>query len=255
MEPTLIPSRLTFADISDALRTGRTVFRKIPAASCAFAAILAGCGLVLLSAITAFGFSPMVLPFAGGFMLLGPILLTGFFELSRRHAIGQQPSLGHALGAFRRVPNGLWLVAALCTFLFLIWITDAGVLYSFTLGGKTEAVGTNWLSAFRHDTWNFHFWGSVTGSVLAYMIYTISAFSVPLIYDARATATTAIHASVRAVLGNFLVCVAWGMLLGSVIMGSILLLPLLIFTLPIMAYASYALYQRAFPDSNHLTDP
>ena len=66
------------------------------------------------------------------------------------------------------------------------------------------------------------------------MIYTISAFSVPLIYDARA----AIHASVRAVLGNFLVCVAWGFLLGSVIMGSIRLLPLRILTLPIMAYAS-----------------
>lgn len=247
MEPTPTPSRLTFTDITDALRTGRTVFRKIPAASGAYAAVFAGCGLVLLSAITALGFSPMVLPLAGGFMLVGPVLLTGFFELSRRHALGQKPTLVHAIGAIRRAPSGLWLVAALCSFLFLIWITDAGVLYSFTLGGKTETVGTNWLSALRHDAWNFHFWGSITGSVLAYMIFTISAFSVPLIYDERTTVTTAIYVSVRTVLGNFLVCIAWGILLGSVVICSILLLPLLLLTLPIMAYASYALYQRAFP--------
>lgn len=132
------------------------------------------------------------------------------FELSRRHALGQKPTLVHAIGAIRRAPSGLWLVAALCSFLFLIWITDAGVLYSFTLGGKTETVGTNWLSALRHDAWNFHFWGSITGSVLAYMIFTISAFSVPLIYDERTTLTTAIYVSVRTVLGNFLVCIAWG---------------------------------------------
>ena len=40
MEPTPTPSRLTFTDITDALRTGRTVFRKIPAASGAYAAVL-----------------------------------------------------------------------------------------------------------------------------------------------------------------------------------------------------------------------
>ena len=42
---------------------------------------------MLLSAITALGFSPMVLPFAGGFMLVGPILLTGFFELDRKSVV------------------------------------------------------------------------------------------------------------------------------------------------------------------------
>ena len=255
MEPTLSAHRLMFSDITDALRTGQIVFRAIPAASCAFAAVLAGFGMALLSAITALGFSPMALPFAGGFMLVGPILLTGFFELSRRHAMGQKPTLGHALGAFWRAPNGLWLVAALCAFLFLIWVTDAGVLYSFTLGDKIETVGTNWLSAFRHDAWPFHFWGSLTGSVLAYIIFTISAFSVPLIYDARATATEAIHASARTVMGNFIVCIAWGILLGGVVICSIILLPLLLLTLPVMAYASYALYQRAFPDSSHFTSP
>lgn len=80
MEPTLSAHRLMFSDITDALRTGQIVFRAIPAASCAFAAVLAGFGMALLSAITALGFSPMALPFAGGFMLVGPILLTGFLS-------------------------------------------------------------------------------------------------------------------------------------------------------------------------------
>ena len=31
----------------------------------------------------------------------------------------------------------------------------------------------------------FELWGALMGSVLAYMIFTISAFSVPLIYEGR----------------------------------------------------------------------
>ena len=251
MKTMLKPARLRYRDIGDALRIGQAVFRATPAASGAYSAVFTVIGLVLMSAIAALGFSPMALPFAGGFMLVGPILLTGFFELAERHATGERPGFAHALGAFRRAPGGLWLLAALCAFLFLIWVTDAGILYSFTIGGRVEPEGLTWLSALRRDDWSFYFWGSLTGSVLAFMIFAISAFSVPLIYERRATVTMAIHASVRAVIGNFFVCVAWGVLLSGVIVGSIVFLPLLLIALPVMAYASYAFYRRAFPDADH----
>ena len=55
----------------------------------AYAAVFAVLGMILLTAIGAFGLSPMALPFAGGFMLVGPIMLTGYFELARLQALGK----------------------------------------------------------------------------------------------------------------------------------------------------------------------
>lgn len=244
---TLTPARLTLADIGLALRSGRGLLRAMPRVSVAYAAVFAVLGLILLGAIGAFGLSPLALPFAGGFMLVGPILLTGYFEFARLHAAGGRPRLADAIHAFRRAPAGLWMVALLCAFLFLIWITDAGILYSFTIGSAHLGYDVAWLPQQGQDVLAFELWGALMGSVLAYMIFTISAFSVPLIYEGRAGLVQAVSASARTVLGNFLVCLAWGLVLGSVIVLSILLLPLLLFTLPLLSYASFFLYRRAFP--------
>lgn len=239
----LTPARLTFSDIGNVIRNGRSLARAMPRVSLAYAAVFTGFGLILMIAIGILGLSPLALPFAGGFMLLGPVLLTGYFEVARLHEQGKQPRLADAFGAFRRAPAGLWAVALICAFLFLIWITDAGILYSFTIGGTHLGYDL----ARLQDVMAFELWGSLMGSVLAFMIFTVSAFSVPLIYEGRAGLVQAVNASVRTVFGNFLVCLAWGLVLGSVIMLSILLLPLLLFTLPVMSYASFSFYQKAFP--------
>lgn len=247
MTTTLTPERLSLADIGIAIGQGLATLHVMPRVSVAYAAVFAIFGMVLLTAIGAFGLSPMALPFAGGFMLVGPILLTGYFELARRNERGTRPDLADAFGAFRRAPADLWMLAVLCAFLFLIWITDAGILYSFTIGGAHLPYDLSWLPHRGDDVLAFELWGSLMGSVLAYLIFTVSAFSVPLIYEGRAGLVQGVSASARTVLGNFLVCLTWGIVLGGVIVTSILLLPVLLFTLPVMSYASFALYRRVFP--------
>ncbi|MCW9059109.1 MAG: DUF2189 domain-containing protein [Gammaproteobacteria bacterium] len=194
------------------------------------------------------GISAMALPFAGGFMLLGPILLAGFFRLAEAVANGRQPSIGDALCGFRQAPAGLWAVALLCAFLFMIWITDAAILYSFMIGGLDTTDQLPWLNQLQADKASFTLWSSLTGAVLAFFVFSVSAFSVPLLHQRRATLIQAVHASVSLVLRNFLVSIAWGLLLTGTILVSILLLPLLALVLPVMAYASFALYLRVFPE-------
>ena len=53
--------------------------------------------------------------------------------------------------------------------------------------------------------------------------------------------------ALRAVFGRFGVMMCWAFLLAAVIMGSIMALPLLLVSLPVMAYASRELYYRVFP--------
>lgn len=239
--------RLSYGDIFAALRSGRVMFLDMPWVSIAYAAVFTLFGLILLGAIGIFGFSPLALPFAGGFMLLGPVLLTGYFELARQCLRGADPKLSDAFAAYRRAPAGLWLVAIICAFLFLVWITDAGVLYSFTIGGAHIDYDLVWLPELGGTVLRFEFWGSLMGSVIAYMIFTVSAFSVPLIYERRCGAVLGIQVSARTVVSNFLVCLAWGLVLSISVICSILLLPLLLLTLPVMSYASFALYRQAFP--------
>jgi len=243
----LTPNRLRLADIGAAIRSGRGQLRANPGVSLAYAAVFTLFGLILLVAIGTFGLSPMALPFAGGFMLVGPILLTGYFELARIHEQGGRPRLADAFGAFRKAPAGLWMIAVLCAFLFLIWITDAGILYSLTIGGSAFSYDMGWLRDRGGDVLTYVLWGSLMGSVMAYLIFNVSAFSVPLIYEGRAGLVQGVSASARTVLGNFVVCLVWGIVLGGVIVASILLLPVLLLTLPVMSYASFALYRRAFP--------
>jgi uncharacterized membrane protein len=93
----------------------------------------------------------------------------------------------------------------------------------------------------------FMFWGLVSGAGIAFLLFAISAFSVPLLCERRAGLVEAVVASVRLVFRNFFAAMAWALLLAAGIIGSILLLPLFLFALPLLAYASHALYVAVLP--------
>jgi uncharacterized membrane protein len=236
-------------DITEALSSGWRSFRAIPGPSVAYAGVFVLIGLALLVAVGKLGASPMALPLAGGFLLVGPALLSGFFRLSIIHANGDQPRLLDAFSAFTRVPGGVWIVSILCLFLFFIWITDAAVLYAVMIGGEHLPYQLPWLINLKGQVIAFEFWGSLMGSIIAFLILAISAFSVPLLFDGRASLVEAIQTSVRTVFANFLTSIVWGILLAGVILVSIVLLPLLLVTLPWLAYASFSLYRTVFPVS------
>jgi uncharacterized membrane protein len=93
----------------------------------------------------------------------------------------------------------------------------------------------------------FLLWGGASGLLIAFIVYAISAFAVPLLCERRRGLVGAVVASVRVVFGNFGPAMLWALLLGVVLMGSCLLLPLLPLTLPWLAYAGWALYRRVLP--------
>lgn len=241
------PRRFAKSDIAEALAVGWRTFRSAPTASIAFASLFVLIGLILLAAVGYFGLSPMALPIAGGFMLVGPALLTGFFRLAAISAENRRPRFMDALTAFWQAPPGLWVVALICAFLFQIWITDAAVLYAFMIGREHLPYDLPWLIRLERNVVYFELWGALLGSALAFIIFAISAFSVPLLHERRTNPVQAIHASVRAVFGNLPTSIAWGLVLTGTTLLSILLLPVLAVMLPVLAYASFALYRNVFP--------
>lgn len=239
--------KVPFSLISRWIGQGWRMFRQTQGASMAYAGIFALTGAVLLIGVVALDVAPMAFPLAGGFMLLGPAFLAGFFNVSARQSRRQPVRFADFFAGFRQSPAALWVISMVCMFLFLIWLTDAAIVYSLYFG--TVPV----LSSLEFFAWlgsggkllSFLLFSSLTGAVLAFMIFAVSAFAVPLIYDRRTELAKTVATSVRAVFGNFGVMLAWGCVLTVGMAGSILLfMPLFVVVFPVLAYAS----ERAYRD-------
>lgn len=231
--------------INQALLAGWATARATRRVNFAYAGIFALIGLVIIAALLTGGFTPFVLAAAGAFMLIGPAILAGFFGIARDHESGDGARFSSIGAGFGAASGAIWVLALICALLFMIFVTDAAILYSYMVGGTpvwlTELVPTT------PGVTSFLLWGAVSGFVIALLLYCVSAFSIPLLCERRAGLVDAVVTSVRVVFGNFPAAMLWAGLLAFSVMGSILLLPLLPVVLPWLAFASRALYRRILP--------
>jgi uncharacterized membrane protein len=239
------PVHFSFRDIRLALCEGWQITQQTRVASIAYASIFALLGALIIGLLLINGFTPFIIAAAGAFMLIGPVTLAGFFGIAQAHENGQPGGLTDIRAGFARASSAIWIIASLCALLFMIFMTDAATLYSFMVGRSPV-----WFSGFSFDApgiRHFMLWGLISGLAIAFMLYCISVFAVPLLCERRNNLVSAISISVRAVFGNFIPAMAWAGLLASLVMGSILLLPLFPLILPWLAHASRALYRRVLP--------
>ncbi len=232
-------------DIRTALAEGWVVANQTRKTSSAYATLFTLIGAVILGLLLANGLTPFIIAAAGAFMLIGPVILAGFFGIARAHEAGQPVGIQSIVAGFADASSATWVISLVCALLFMIFLTDAATLYSFMVG-RTPV----WISEFTSTipgVANFLIWGALSGLAIAFMLYCISVFSVPLLCERRTSLVKAVVSSVRAVFGNFVPAMAWAILLATLVIGSILLLPLLPITLPWLAHASRALYKQIFP--------
>ena len=241
----LVPTRLDTGAISEALAAGWRTARLSRRVSFLYAGGVALLGLAILRALLGAGLTPLVLLAAGAFMLVAPTLLAGFFGIAVAVEQGRIGNFDDLRGGFRRAHPGILALSLVCALLFMIFATDVGILYSYKVGG-TAILPREMLRPTENVT-AVLLWGSISGVFIGFIVFTITAFSVPLLCERRAGLVGAVSASVRGVFRNFLVLITWAAVLTLATLLSILILPLLPFTLPPLAYASHALYRQVFP--------
>ncbi|NJD25448.1 MAG: DUF2189 domain-containing protein [Betaproteobacteria bacterium] len=236
---------LTFAAIGRALAAGWRIVGATRGASLVYAAFFVGAGAAIMGGLLALGYAPFVIAAAGGFMLVGPAILAGFFGIAQALEDGGAAGPGAPLAGFRAAAGATWALALVCGLLFMIFVTDAAILYAYMVGG--EPVWLADLVPVAGGVVRFVQWAAVSGLVVALLLYGVSAFAVPLLCERRAGLVDAVAASVRVVLSNFGPAIFWAFFLSTAIIASVLLLPLLLLTLPWLAYASRALYREVLP--------
>lgn len=242
MAESLVPRRVPLACLQAALATAWRALWRAPESrpAMAVAAVPAVVGMLILAALLQAGLTPMVLPMAGGFLLVGPAAWPVFLALRR------SGSLHGGRRVLQAAPRGLWALAGVCLLLFLIWMSDAATVYSFMIGGDT-GVGAERIAWFLALT-------SVMGLVLALIVFCIAAFAVPLLLDRRAGLVQAVTASVKAVFTSPGTLLLWAAVLGATGIVAALCPLLLVPGLPWLAFAGDLLYLEIFPPDRGLLD-
>ena len=233
------------ATLWQALAEGWRLANATRAVSIGYSLIFVLGGLLIIGGLLAQGWTPFIIPAAGAFMLIGPVILAGFFGVARACEAGERVGPGSVLAGFSRADKSIWALALVCGLLFMIFITDAAILYAYMLGQAPV-----WLSDLipaAEGMIRFFRWAAISGLVVALLLFCISAFSVPLLCEGRANLVQSIVLSVRIVFGNFVPAIFWAFLLSTVTIGSILFLPVLPLSLPWLAYASRAVYREVLP--------
>jgi uncharacterized membrane protein len=204
--------------------------------------VLAGAGII--GGLLWQGRAPFVIAAAGAFMLFGPVVLAGFFGIAQAHETRQPTGWRSVRAGFVQAAPALWALALVCGLLLMIFVTDAAILYAYMLGAPAIDFGPQ-LGA--GNVWQFGRWAAVSGAFIAFLLYGVTVFAVPLLCERRAGLVEAVVTSVRAVFTCLVPALLWGCLLGSIIIISILLLPLLPVTLPWLAFSGRALYREVLP--------
>lgn len=240
----MIVHSLSLAALRRAIASGWRTAVATRGISAAYSAIFAAGGLAVFAFLWRQGWLPFLPAAAGAFMLLGPLTLAGFFGIAGAHEAGRPAGWRAVAAGIGRASGALAALSVVCGLLFMIFVTDAAILYAYLVGGDPLAVGAWWP---HPGIARFLAGAGISGLFVAFMLYAISAFAVPLLCERRAGLVAAVVASVRIVFGRLPLALAWGLFLAAVGIASALLLPLLPLTLPWLAYASRALYREVLP--------
>ncbi len=224
------------------LRAGWQDFRQSGAASLFYGAAFAASGW-LMHAV----FSKAYALFAGlttGFLLLGPILAFGIYDLSRRIERGEPPRLAPTLAAWRPNLANVGLFAALLAVVLLVWARASIVVFAlfFTGGLPTFADVVRTVLTFEQADFAAVYFA--VGGFFAIFVFMISVIAMPLMLDRKTDAITAAIASLFACGRNPVPMLLWAACIVLLVgIGFATLFFGLIVTMPLVGHATWHAYR------------
>jgi uncharacterized membrane protein len=225
------------------LRLGWADLMRAPAIGGFFGACFALMGLAVLMV---FRHAPIyTLALCAGFVLLGPLLCLGLYQVSLRLERGDKPSIEDALGAWMANVKQIAIFGFVLLILEMLWGRAALVIFAVSFDGMPDFAGSihKLLSA---DTLGFVTAYLAVGALFGGLIFAISVIAMPLLLDRDTDAVTAGLASLKLCLTQPAVMLFWGLIVAA--LSFLAMLPYfagLVVVGPWLGHASWHAYRAA----------
>jgi len=232
------------------LRLGWRDFRRAGWPSLMHGLIVAGMSLVIIK--IALLFWPLLPGAVSGFLVVGPILATGLYALSKQLEQGKPTSRRDVFNAWRHATRCLLRFGLLLVLVATAWVLLSVLLFHFFVDVEIGNPQEFLRYVIEQDDSIYLLWTVLAGLVAA-VVFAVTVVSVPLLVDRDVTTPLALTTSVRAVSRNPVTMAVWalfillatGFSIATFMLGFVVLYP-------VVGHASWHVY-RDVVDVSSLT--
>jgi uncharacterized membrane protein len=211
--------------------------RRAPGVSLALGAGVVAVSWAISGLAWMLGSLPLLIGMLSAFILVAPLLAMGFYSVSARLERGERPTLLRVWRNARATASNVAIFALVLLIVGLVWARAASMVHVFfpVTGQPGWPAVVLFLAV-----------GSAVGSIFCAVIFTASAFSLPMIKDRETDAITAVLSSANAVLRNKGPMAVWaGIIVAGVALGFATGLLGLAVTIPLLGHATWHGYREA----------
>jgi len=177
------------------------------------------------------GWHLVILPAMVCFMLIGPFLAAGLYDISWELEKGHKPSLWHSIKAVSRNAVNEWGFGIMLMVLMIFWLRVASMIHAL----YPSYYGDN-----LEELLPFLVLGTIVGGIFTGIVFFLSAFTQPILMERKVDLATAVLTSVNAVWTNKGPMLLWGCIITfTVLIGFVTGFVGFIILMPLIGYATW----------------